>query len=116
METMFKYSGYKQKKPSIEISKQRNRDRQHLRGVQISARNSLPNNRRLEEGGLRESVPSVLSKRGETKMQINTKHVLSMVKGQGPDISPWLGGKRKTKKRKTKKSKKSKKKQTRKRT
>ena len=105
METMFKYSGYRQPKPDIELSKQRNRDRQHLRGVQIAARNSLPDHRVMEEFGLRESVPSALSKRGETEMHPRVRQVLSWKEGQGPQISDWLGGKRKTKKRKTKKRK-----------
>ena len=116
METMFKYSGYRHPKPDIERSKQRNRDRQHLRGVQIAASNSLPDHRVMEEGGLRESVPSALSKRGETEMHPRVRQVLSWEEGQGPDASDWLGGKRKTKKRKTKKSVNKKKKQTRKRT
>jgi hypothetical protein len=76
--------------PKPNIERNRERDRENLRGVQIAARNSLPQNRRLEDWGWREPVRSVLSKRGENRMQKNTKNILSMVEGQGPQISEWL--------------------------
>jgi surface protein len=105
IETMFKYSGYIHPKPDVERSKARYRDKQNLSGVQIAARNSLPDHRVMEELGLRKSVPSALSKRGETEMHPRVRQVLSWEEGRGPQISEWLGGKRKTKKRKTKKRK-----------
>jgi len=96
-----------------EPSKARYRDRQHLRGVQIAARNSLPTHAEgigSDEAGNRVPVPSVLSKTSipqpnTPRMKPKASQVLSWEEGQGPQISDWLGGKRKTKKRKTKKRK-----------
>ena len=103
IETMFKHSGYKQNKPSIELSIQRNREKQTLMNIAI-------------EQGI---------KRPTTKEEYETQKVLGQAErnqqkkvvgltGTTRLIDSYLGGKRKTKKRKTEKRKT--KKQTRKRT